>query len=103
MQRKSSMYKVKKQSMQGHQPQTLSVSPLQPLSLQASGKILPHYLIFKGKPNCHISMHEFSSYPDGGKYACQEKAWMNEEKMHKVIDVVLAPWKAAQDKNNISG
>jgi hypothetical protein len=48
-------------------------------------------------------MREFSTYPVGGKYACQEKAWMNEEKMHEWINVVLAPWKADRDENNMSG
>jgi hypothetical protein len=42
-------------------------------------------------------------YPDGGKYACQEKAWMNEEKMHEWIDAVLAPSKADRDEKNMSG
>ena len=72
-------------------------------TVTASGKMLPPFLIFKGKPNGRIAMREFSTYPVGGKYACQEKAWMNEEKMHEWIDVVLAPWKADRDENNMSG
>jgi hypothetical protein len=47
-------------------------------------------------------MHEFGSYPNGGKYFGQEKALMNEEKTHEWIDVVLAPWKAAWDEKNTS-
>jgi hypothetical protein len=68
-------------------------------TVTASGKMLSPFLIFKGKPNWFIAMHEFSSCPNGGKCSCREKAWMNEEKMHEWIDVVLAPWKAARDEN----
>ena len=50
-----------------------------------------------------IMVPEFSTYHDGGKYACQEKEWINEAKMHEWIDVVLAPWKTDQDKNSMSG
>ena len=72
-------------------------------TVTASGKMLQPFLVFKGKPNGHITMGEFSSYPNGGKYSRQEKAWMNEVKMHERIDVALAPWKAARDEKNTSG
>jgi hypothetical protein len=32
-------------------------------------------------------------FPEGGHYACQKKAWMEEEMMTKWIDLVLVPWK----------
>jgi hypothetical protein len=47
-------------------------------------------------------MHEIATCPDAGKYACQEKAWMDEPKMHAWIDVVLKLWKEARDANNPS-
>jgi hypothetical protein len=41
-------------------------------------------------------------YPDAGKYACQEKAWMDETQMHEWIDIVLKLWKETHDANNPS-
>ena len=49
----------------------------------ASRKMLPPYLIFKGKPNGGIASWEFSAFPAAGKYACQDKAWMDEGRMHE--------------------
>ena len=72
-------------------------------TVTASRKMLSPFLICKGNPNGHIVMPEFSSYPDGRKYSCQEMVWMKEEKMHEWIDVVLAPWKAARDENRMGG
>ena len=34
------------------------------------------------------------------KYVCQEKAWMDADKMHRWINVVLKLWKDAHDINN---
>jgi hypothetical protein len=48
-------------------------------TVTASGKMLSPFLIFKGKPNGRIAMHEFSSDPDSRKYSCQEKAWTVDE------------------------
>ena len=53
--------------------------------------MLPPMLIFKGAVNGCIS-HEFVTYPDEGHYACQKKAWMDEEMMSKWIDDVRIPW-----------
>jgi hypothetical protein len=72
------------------------------VTVTASGKVLAPFLIFKGKPSGRIAMRKFSTYPNAGKYACQEKAWMDEKKMHEWIDVVLKPWKDDQDSNNPS-
>ena len=71
-------------------------------TVTASGKMLSPFLIFKDKPG-RIAMHEFGIFPEGGKYSCQDEAWMNEDKMHEWIDVVLAPWKAAHDENRMGG
>ena len=46
-------------------------------TVTAGGKMLRPFLIFKGKQNGHIIMCEFSTYPIAGKYACQDKAWMD--------------------------
>ena len=50
-------------------------------------------LIFKGALNGCILNHEFVTFPEGGHYACQKKAWMDKETMNKWIDLVLVPWK----------
>jgi hypothetical protein len=71
-------------------------------TVTASGKMLSPFLIFKGKPQGRIALREFGTYPDAGKYACQEKAWMDESKMNEWIDVVLQPWKENRDQNNPS-
>ena len=58
-------------------------------TVMASGKMLPPFLIFKGKPQGGITLCKFGMYPDAGKYACQEKAWMDKSKMNEWIDVIL--------------
>ena len=60
-------------------------------TVTGSGKMLPPFLIFKGKPQGHIALCEFGTYPDEGRYACQEKAWMDESKMNEWINIVLQP------------
>ena len=62
------------------------------VTIDASGGMLPPMLIFKGAANGRIA-REFVTYPDGGHYACQKKAWMDEEMMSKWIDDVLVPWR----------
>jgi hypothetical protein len=59
--------------------------------VDASGRMLPPMLIFKGAANGRIS-REFATYPDEGHYACHKKAWMDEEMMSKWIDDLLIPW-----------
>ncbi len=61
------------------------------VTIDASGGMLPPMLIFKGAANGRIA-REFVTYPDGGHYVCQKKAWMDEEMMSKWIDDVLVPW-----------
>jgi hypothetical protein len=70
------------------------------VTVSTSGKMLTPFIIFKGKPNGCIALQEFGTYPDAGKYACQEKAWIDEFKMNDWIDVVLWPWTEHQDANN---
>ena len=52
-------------------------------TVNASGKMLQPFLIFKGKPNGCIAMREFLTYPAHKQYACQDKAWMDEVRMHE--------------------
>ena len=59
-------------------------------TVDASGRMLPPMLIFKGVTNGSIS-HEFSTYPDRGHYACQNKAWIDEDMMNRWIDQFLIP------------
>jgi hypothetical protein len=63
------------------------------VTVDASGKMLPPMLIFKGATNGRIASREFGTYPDCGHYGCQKKALMDEEMMHKWIDLVLVPWR----------
>ena len=61
------------------------------VTVDASDRMQPPMLTFKGTVNRHISC-EFAMYPDKGHYVCQKKAWMDEEMMLKWIDDVLIPW-----------
>ena len=72
-------------------------------TVTASGKMLPPFMIFKGAPNGRIATREFSTYPAGGKYACQKKAWMDKDQMHAWIDVVLKPYKDDKDERDPDG
>jgi hypothetical protein len=63
------------------------------VALEASGRMLPPLLIFKGTQKGQISNYKLPSYPDGGHYSCQPKAWMDDHAMDKWIDLVLIPWK----------
>jgi hypothetical protein len=69
-------------------------------TVTASGKMLVPFVIFKGKPQGWIALCEFETYPDTGRYACQEKAWMDESKMNEWIDTIRQPWKANREKTS---
>ena len=71
-------------------------------TVTASGKMRTPFVIFKGKPQGWITLCQFGTYPDTGRYACQEKVWMDESKMNEWIDTVLQPWKVNRDENNPS-
>jgi hypothetical protein len=64
--------------------------------------MLTPFVVFKGKPQGWIASCEFGTYPDAGRYACKDKAWMDESKMNEWIDAVLQLWKANRDDNNPS-
>jgi hypothetical protein len=68
-------------------------------TVTASGKMLAPFLIFKGKPNGRIATREFATFPSEGEYACQDKAWMDEVRMHEWVAKVLKPWKNHRDAN----
>jgi hypothetical protein len=72
-------------------------------TVTASGRMLTPYLIFKGAPNGRIVKTEFGTFPEGGKYACQPKAWMDETNMHAWIDLVLKPYKDEKDRHDPGG
>ena len=59
-------------------------------TVTASGKMLTPFLIFKGARNGCIAC-KFVTFPVEGKYACQPKAWMDEETINVWIDVILQP------------
>jgi hypothetical protein len=48
------------------------------VTIAADGTVLPSTLVFKGKPVGRIEKSEFSTYPNGHFYKCQENAWMDE-------------------------
>jgi hypothetical protein len=52
------------------------------VTCDANDRMLPPMLIFKGAASRRIAQ-EFGMYPNGGHYACQKKAWMDEEMMLK--------------------
>jgi hypothetical protein len=60
-------------------------------TVTGDGRMLTPFMIFKGTPNGRIANREFGTYPAGGKYACQPKAWMDEPNMQAWIDAVLTP------------
>jgi len=62
------------------------------VAVDAGGHMLPPMLIFKGAAKGRIASREIGTFPDGGHYACQKKG-MDDEMMHKWIDLVLIPWK----------
>jgi hypothetical protein len=65
--------------------------------------MLSPFMIFKGAPKGRIASREFGTYPATGKYACQRKAWMDEEQMHAWIDLVLTPYKKERDERDPDG
>jgi hypothetical protein len=64
------------------------------VTIAADGTVLPSTLVFKGKPGGHIEKKEFSTYPNGHFYKCQDNAWMDEEVMIAWVQDVLAPYVA---------
>jgi DDE superfamily endonuclease len=62
------------------------------MTVTASGKALTPLLVFKGKPGGRIETREFSTYPGGIVYACQENAWMDEAVMLLWVERVLKPY-----------
>jgi hypothetical protein len=65
------------------------------VTITADGTLLPSTLVFKGKPGGRIAAKkEFSTYPNGHFYKCQEAAWMDKEVMITWVKEVLAPYVA---------
>jgi hypothetical protein len=52
------------------------------VTLGVSGSMFPPMLIFKDAPNSRIATKEFLTYPMGGHYLCQPKAWADEQAMN---------------------
>ena len=73
------------------------------MTVTVSGKMHPPFMIFKGAPNGRIASRELGIYPATGKYACQRKAWMDEDQMHAWIDLVLTPHKEERDQRDPDG
>jgi DDE superfamily endonuclease len=61
------------------------------LTVTASGKTLPPYIIFQGAPGGRIES-EFDEYPKNAIYAVQKNAWMDEAKMLHWVEATLIPY-----------
>jgi hypothetical protein len=64
------------------------------VTIAGDNMVLPSMIIFKGKHNRSISRLEFTTYPAGYHYCCQEAAWMDEWVMLVCVEEVLAPYVA---------
>ncbi len=62
--------------------------------IAGDGTVLPSMIIFKGKHNGRITRSEFTMYPAGHHYCCQEAAWMDKRVMLAWVEKVLAPYVA---------
>jgi hypothetical protein len=58
------------------------------------GMVLPSMIILKGQHHGHIARSEFTMYPAGHHYCCQEAVWMDERAMLAWVEEVLAPYVA---------
>jgi len=63
------------------------------VAIEASKRMLPPMLIFKGAPNVFIVNDEFVPSPKRRHYTCQKNMWMHKEMMNKWRDLILVPWK----------
>jgi DDE superfamily endonuclease len=61
------------------------------VTITAAGGYLPTMMIFKGVPGGRIE-REFAKYNPGGKYAVQQKAWMDSKVMISWVQQVLKPY-----------
>jgi hypothetical protein len=59
--------------------------------IAGDGTVLPSMIIFKGKHNRCIARSEFTTYPAGNNYRCQEAVWIDERVMLARVEKVLAP------------
>jgi hypothetical protein len=64
------------------------------VTIVGDSMVLPSMIIFKGKHNGRIARLEFTMYPAGHHYRCQEAAWMDERVMLAWVEEVLAPYVA---------
>ena len=52
----------------------------------------PFFVLFLGKLNGRIVQCEFSMYPEGMIYSCQDNAWMDERVILMWVNMVLKPY-----------
>ena len=62
------------------------------VTIAGDGTVLPSMIIFKGEHNGCIARSEFTTYPAGHHYRCQEAARMDERVMLAWVEEVLAPY-----------
>jgi hypothetical protein len=63
--------------------------------------VLPSMIIFEGKHDGRIAQLEFTTYPAGPHYCCQEAVWMDEQVMLAWVEEVLAPYVMTAPKDII--
>ncbi len=69
--------------------------------ITGDGTVLPSTIVFKGKHDGRIARSEFTTYPAGHHYCCQEAAWMDEQVMLAWVEEVLAPYVATAPEDII--
>ena len=61
------------------------------LGVTMDGRKLPPYIIYKGSSNGRI-VREFATYPTGQFYACQTKAWVDDDVFRDWVHRVWVPF-----------
>ncbi len=64
-------------------------------TITAAGDFLTPIIIYKGKPNGHITTRELPKFNPTSIYACQEATWMDERCMLMWINEILSPYLVA--------
>jgi hypothetical protein len=64
------------------------------VTIAGNGTVLPLVEVFKGKPKGCIATKEFSTYPRGHSYCCQDTTWMDAEVMIIWLDKILKQYLA---------
>ncbi len=64
-------------------------------TITAASDFLTPMIIYKGKPNGHITTRELPKFDPTSIYTCQEAVWMDERCMLMWVDEILSPYLVA--------